>query len=256
MGTTSVNIRCQSCNASINAFGKAVPTSNNCTCISNVLIFNSSLGACDCGPTRVLIVQGATNFLCVPCSNASIYLGAKNATSGRCNCLSPNLVWDPSVGLCTCSNPLQVIAGNGANAACFFCRGPYVATVANYYGCNCIGSGMAYTATLSTMTCRCPAFNFIAPNMTCLRCPTGTTSLLTDFECRCATGSIWNNLLNICQRCGAGGIADSTATRATALACGCTGGKVWDVMTNTCINVCSPAAASCMACGGLPGTTG
>jgi len=256
MGSNATNIRCLACNASINAFGKAAPTSNNCTCISDVLSFNTTAGSCNCPPNRVLIVQGATNFLCVPCSNASLYLGPRNATTGTCNCLSLNLVWDPSIGVCNCNNSLQIAVGTGASAACFFCRGPYVTTPANFNDCRCLAIGMVFSASLSgataTMTCRCPALSIIAPNFACQRCPsvTGVTSTLTDLECRCATGFIWDNIVNTCQRCGAEGIPETNASRA------CLGGKVWDVMKNACISPYTDNDSSCRKCADLPGATG
>ena len=140
----------------------------------------------------------------------------------------------------------MIVAGSGSAASCSLCTGQYVSTIINITTCSCLGTGLVFSSS-PALACRCPAGKIIKADFTCMACPTGAT-VNTPFECRCPTGSVWNNLGNICQRCGSE-IANSVAAGSTSMACNCTTGFVWDVMTYQCLAACSANDNTCMRCG-------
>ena len=147
----------------------------------------------------------------------------------------------------------MIVVGTGSSASCSLCIGQYVSKIINITTCSCLGAGLVFSST-PALACRCPAGNIIKPDFTCMPCPTGAT-VNTPFECRCAAGSIWNNLISACQRCGTD-IPNSAAAGSTSMACNCTNGNIWDVMTLRCVASCSANDNTCMRCGELPDSTG
>lgn len=190
------------------------------------------------------------------CNNATAFLGSKRSATA-CNCVSPNLVWNPASAACICANSTQIIVASGSTYTCRDCLGRYTLAPNGLTTCSCLGTGLVFTPSSAGGACACPAGNILLSNFSCFRCPNTTSTVSTTYECRCNNAnSIWNTYLLRCQVCGGAEIPNSISGGGSFLTCRCRTGFIWDVVTQSCITTCTANNSTCLACNYYTETTG
>lgn len=167
--------------------------SNICKCKAG-FSWVANTTTCSCPSTAITNPQDPT--ACLNC-DTKIFAKAKNGTGCSCQGTAGLLKWDTNAASCICGAANSVVQLIGSTYKCITCgNSVYASGKDTQTACTCSNDFMTWNSALGS--CFCPANNILTSDFTCLQCP---TTAIDKYHCNCPTGSIWNNIDNICKPC-------------------------------------------------------
>jgi hypothetical protein len=141
---------CITCDAKVNAIGKAADDKTACACIGD-LIWSATLKRCDCEAGSVY-----TGDACTLCDATTNSKAVSTKIAGQCECIAKDMKWDATQLKCVCAI---------SNAVLF--------TVDEVVSCKICGSTINSSPDrLSDISCDCPTGLTWTDNVGCA-CPEG-----------------------------------------------------------------------------------